>query len=319
MRYDGAGRYGAQSTRCFVLAMAGRVFLTGISGFTGPYIARELQQQGYEVYGLGEGGSLEAVKLYTVDLRDLASITQVIAEVKPDFVIHLAAIAFVGHGDVMDMYGSNIVGTHNLLSALVASDCQPRRVLLASSANIYGNCNVEVLDETCPPNPVNDYAVSKYAMELMSRQWRDRLPVVIVRPFNYTGVGQSEAFLIPKIVAHFVHRKAMIELGNIDIYRDFSDVRDVAAAYVSLLNKGQNGAVYNVCSGRLQSLKDILHALSDIAGYSIDVTVNPAFVRNNEIRRLRGSDSKLNDAIGIRDKKPLPETLQWMYRESSRL
>ena len=297
--------------------MAGRVFVTGISGFTGPYIAKELQLQGYEVHGLGEGDSLEGVSLYTADLRDLASITRVLEEVKPEFVIHLAAIAFVGHGDVMDIYSSNIVGTHNLLSALVASECQPRRVILASSANIYGNSNVEVLDENCSPDPANDYAVSKYAMELMSRQWWDRLPVVIVRPFNYTGVGQTDAFLIPKIVAHFVRREPVIELGNIDVYRDFSDVRDVTAAYVGLLSNGENGTTYNVCSESLQSLEGILEMMAHIAGYQIDVRINPAFVRVNEIKRLRGSSAKLNDAVGVRDKILLSETLQWMYEEST--
>ena len=293
--------------------MMGTALVTGLSGFTGRYVARELETRGYEVVGLEQGSTLDTAHS-GLDLRDGPRLTEFVTALQPRVVIHLAAIAFVAHGDVSDMYTSNIVGTRNLLAALAACDTAPEKVLLASSANVYGNANVATLDENCPAQPENDYAVSKYAMELMARQWRTQLPIVMVRPFNYTGVGQAGAFLLPKLVDHFARREARVELGNIDVYRDFNDVRVVAAAYARLLDKGVPGEVYNVCSGRAYSIKDVLALLAELAGYSIEVDINPAFVRANEVKKLVGSNRKLAAAIGELELIPLADTLEWMFR-----
>ena len=293
--------------------MMGTALVTGLSGFTGRYVARELEARGYEVVGLEQGSTLDTAHS-GLDLRDGPRLTEFVTALQPRVVIHLAAIAFVAHGDVSDMYTSNIVGTRNLLAALAACDTAPEKVLLASSANVYGNANVATLDENCPAQPENDYAVSKYAMELMARQWRTQLPIVMVRPFNYTGVGQAGAFLLPKLVDHFARREARVELGNIDVYRDFNDVRVVAAAYARLLDKGVPGEVYNVCSGRAYSIKDVLALLAELAGYSIEVDINPAFVRANEVKKLVGSNRKLAAAIGELELIPLADTLEWMFR-----
>ncbi|MCB1707865.1 MAG: GDP-mannose 4,6-dehydratase [Halioglobus sp.] len=293
--------------------MAGTALVTGLAGFTGHYVARELEALGYEVVGLGQGRALAGRHL-AVDLRDARRLGELVAEIQPQVVVHLAAVAFVAHGDVSDIYSSNIVGTRNLLAALAACKRRAEKVLLASSANVYGNAEVPVLDESCAVQPENDYAVSKCAMELMSRHWRDDLPIVVSRPFNYTGVGQSLSFLLPKLVDHFARRLPQVELGNIDVYRDFSDVRTVANAYARLLGAGESGEVYNVCSGVSYSIQDILLMLAELAGYSIDVHVNPAFVRANEVKRLAGSNRKLAATIGELKHIPLADTLQWMYR-----
>ena len=293
--------------------MAGRALVTGLGGFTGRYVCRELEAMGCEVFGLGQGLPA-ADNHYSVDLRDAQAVSSAVAEIQPNVVVHLAAIAFVAHGNANDIYTSNIVGSRNLLAALAECKATPEKILLASSANVYGNSTVPVLDETCPAQPENDYAVSKYAMELMSRQWREILPIVIARPFNYTGVGQSPAFLLPKLVDHFARRATRIELGNIDVYRDFNDVRMVAAAYGRLLGSGVPGDIYNVCSGQGYSIKDCLSMLSDLAGYTIEVDINPAFVRDNEVKQLVGSGAKLTATIGELAQIPLAETLAWMYR-----
>ena len=120
--------------------------------------------------------------------------------------------------------------------------------------------------------------------------------------------------MIPKLVEHFVRREARVELGNIDVYRDFSDVRTVANAYARLLAQGEPGAHYNICSGVAHSLKDILDMLAAIAGYSIQVEINPAFVRANEVQRLVGSTQRLVSAIGELKPFQLVDTLEWMYR-----
>ncbi|HET9114374.1 MAG TPA: GDP-mannose 4,6-dehydratase, partial [Burkholderiales bacterium] len=151
------------------------------------------------------------------------------------------------------------------------------------------------------------------AMEHMARTWFDRLPVVIARPFNYTGMGQDEKFLVPKIVSHFRRGAKVIELGNIDVERDFSDVRTVVDVYRRLLESGTAGQTFNVCSGTVWSLKDVLEMMAEIAGYDIEVKVNPEFVRANELKRLQGDAGKLTGAIGALNTIPLQETLRWMY------
>ena len=149
-------------------------------------------------------------------------------------------------------------------------------------------------------------------MEHMARTYLDRLPIVFSRPFNYTGAGQAANFLIPKLVNHFVRRAAGIELGNLNVEREFNDVRMVCAAYLSLLNKGEVGQTYNVCTGRSYTLQHIIELLSGITGHTLDVRVNPAFVRANEVHRLYGCPAKLLACTGALPQFELQDTLHWM-------
>ena len=300
-----------------------RALITGMAGFTGRYVAEQMRAAGYQVTGLGPPGDRgdlgdnHDTGLHQVDLNDRAGLAALVQQVRPDVVVHLAAIAFVGHGDVEQIYRVNVAGTRNLLEALAGLEHRPSAVLLVSSANIYGNTDVGVIDETVPAAPANDYAVSKLAMEYMARLWQDRLPIIVVRPFNYTGVGQHENFLLPKIVAHFRRRATDIELGNLHVWRDFSDVRQVAASYRRLLaapTGATAGRAFNVCSGQAYSLGEVLDLMADIAGYRIEVHVNPAFVRANEVVRLVGDQRRLASVIGAPDPVPLADTLRWMYQ-----
>lgn len=299
-------------------AMSGRprALVTGASGFTGQYVAEELERAGFEVHGLARhaGGQLAGERLKLVELVDREAIREAVADDGYDAVVHLAAVAFVAHGDADAIYRSNIVGTRNLLEALAGASRPPRVVVLASSANIYGNATVESIHEEVPPAPANDYAVSKLAMELMASLWKERLPIVIARPFNYTGVGQGENFVIPKIVSHFQRRDARIELGNLKVWRDFSDVRDVARAYVELVRLAPVNETVNLCSGSAYSLDDILTMMTRISGHEMDVAVNPKFVRENEVVRLIGDRSKFERLTKLDYVTPFEETLEWMYR-----
>lgn len=290
-----------------------RALITGLRGFTGYYMAQELTAAGYRVYGTVMPGEELGPDIFEVDLCDREAVARVVDQVQPDVVAHLAGIAFVAHTDFELIYRVNVVGTRNLLEALAAGKHRPTSVLLASSANIYGNASVPVIDENVPPAPANDYAVSKLAMEYMARLWMDKLPITIARPFNYTGRGQAENFLLPKIVSHFRRNERRIELGNLAIARDFSDVRMVARAYRRLLAVAPAGEAFNVCSGSSHSLANLIDMMSEIAGYHIDVHVNPAFVRANDVLTLSGSNSKLTAVIGQLDPTPLSETLRWMY------
>jgi nucleoside-diphosphate-sugar epimerase len=293
-----------------------RALITGLRGFTGAYLARELSAAGYRVFGTALAGDAGGPDIFTVDLLDRAAVAGMIEQVQPDVVAHLAGIAFVGHDNAEQIYRVNVAGTRNLLEALAASPHKPSSVLLASSANIYGNAKVALIDEDVAPMPANDYAVSKLAMEYMARLWMDKLPIVIVRPFNYTGVGQSENFLLPKIVAHFRKGARRIELGNLAIARDFSDVRMVAQSYRRLLAAapdGSAGVAFNVCSGRSDSLESVIETMGEIAGYRIEVQVNPAFVRANDVLTLSGDNARLAGVIGALQPIPLADTLRWMY------
>lgn len=294
----------------------GRVLVTGHGGFTGSYVSAELVADGYEVFRLAH--SPDSPGESPVDLLDREAVREAVREIAPDVVIHLAAIAFVAHGDAEAIYRVNVVGTRNLLEALAALPRAPRLVVLASSANIYGNAEVEPIGEDAPPAPMNDYAVSKLAMEYMAKLWMDRLPIVITRPFNYTGVGQSEQFLVPKIVAHFRRGERRIELGNIQVARDFSDVRDVARAYLAIVQAAPVGRTLNICSGMGHSLEDILDMMAEIAGYRIEVRVNPAFVRANDVARLVGSHAALSAATRWMHRYGLQQTLLWQYSQPER-
>lgn len=288
-----------------------RALVTGINGFTGRYMAAELRANGYEVIGTGSQPSA-APDYHQVDLANGPGLRALLAELQPDVIVHLAAIAFVGHGAADAFYQVNLIGTRNLLEAIAACGKAPECVLIASSANVYGNVSEGMLDEQTPPAPANDYAVSKLAMEYMARLWCDRLPIVITRPFNYTGVGQAENFLLPKIVSHFQRKAPAIELGNLDVWRDFSDVRAVVRAYRGLIEARAVGQTVNVSSGITHSLREVIAKCSAITGHTLDVQVNPAFVRANEVKTLCGDNARLRALVPGWQTPDLDETLGWM-------
>ena len=289
-----------------------RALITGLKSFTGHYLAQELISSGYQVFGTVHGEPASDDGEYSLDLNDRVGLQHVVDEIRPDIVAHLAAISFVAHADVEAIYRVNVVGTRNLLETLNKSSHKPRAVLLASSANIYGNTTAEVICESEPALPANDYAVSKLAMEYMARLWMDKLPIVITRPFNYSGVGQSANFLLPKIVKHFQRHSSEIELGNLDVARDFSDVRTVVKAYTRLLQIAPAGQTFNICSGHVHTLREIIGMVEQLAGYHINVKLNPSFVRANEVYKLMGNGNKLHQTIGALPAISIRDTLEWM-------
>ena len=286
-----------------------RILLTGASGFTGRHFQAHAAKAGHEVVPLH------------ANLTEPASMHQGVQAAGPvDAVVHLAAISFVGHANDAEFYAVNTVGTTHLLAALAAlpASDRPKKVLVASSANVYGNCPHSPIAETQPPAPVNHYAASKLAMEHMATTFLDRLPIVITRPFNYTGPGQAKSFLIPKLVDHFVRKAPVIELGNLHVEREFNDVRMVTDAYLRLLDKGVAGAIYNVCSGKTYSLTDVIDMLSRLTGHAMEVKVNPAFVRANEVHRLCGDSTKLLECVRHGLSGNLEESLTAMIKANKK-
>ncbi len=290
-----------------------RALVTGISGFTGPYVRAALEARGHEVYGIaehtGHNSSDEAV-----DLLDVDAIEACLARKPVDCVLHLAGISFVAHGRAADQYRINLLGTLNLLEAIWSLRLPVRKIVLASSAYVYGRPASVPVSESMLPSPAGHYAVSKYAMELMARTWFDRLPILIGRPFNYTGIGQSEKFVLPKLVKHFRDRTPEIELGDTSVVREFMDVRDVAAIYARLVESDSRSDVVNICSGIGHRLESVIDTLRSLSGFAPKLKTSPALIRENEIAALTGSPARLHRITGPIAYRPLEETLGWMLK-----
>jgi nucleoside-diphosphate-sugar epimerase len=299
------------------------ILLTGAAGFTGRHFIDLALRSGYRCVAMFHTeGHKEQHKTanftgIVADLTNKAQLKAKIAEVAPDMVVHLAAVSFVAHADVSDIYRTNLLGTINLLDSLIELELELGlsldKVLLASSGNVYGNTTQLPIHEGLVPAPVNDYGVSKYAMEMAAQIRFERLPIIIARPFNYAGIGQAEHFVVPKIVAAYQRGERLIELGNLDVARDFSDVRDVVGAYLKLLQSKVKTGVFNLCSNKATSLLEVIEQLNLLANYQMQINVNPAFVRDNEIKTLYGDNQKLTDVIGQYQHHQLGDTLKWMY------
>lgn len=289
------------------------VLITGASGFTGQHLAPMLQNRGYRVTGTGHG-ELKGIDCEKMDLTDAAQVKEVIHRVQPDYVIHLAALSFVAHPTPEDFYRVNTLGTEHLLSALAEQSKPVKKVILASTSNVYGRHQVPVQREDLCPSPVNHYGCSKLAMEHMAANWFSRLPILITRPFNYTGPGQLPHFLVPKMVKHLAEKATEIELGNLDVARDISDVRDISQAYLALLESDSHSQAVNLCSGTGTHLRELMSTLCELAGYRINIKVNPAFVRANEIPSLRGDRTRLEQLAGPLPTRPLRDTLADMLQ-----
>jgi len=294
--------------------MTQRVLVTGSEGFTGRYVCDEFADAGWEVWGAGLQPKPDNPRYLNINLLRPETLGLISEHAQPHVVVHLAASAFVAEADPTGFYTVNLLGTRHLLEALSTATAPPLCTILASSANVYGNSTLEVLDETATTQPINDYAVSKLAMEYLAKTYMARLGIVITRPFNYTGVGQELRYLIPKIVHHFKARVPHIELGNTDLARDFSDVRDIARAYRLLAEAQPHGETFNLCAGEATTLETLISMASEITEHNIEVRVNPDFVRANEVKTLRGTSEKLDNVTKHKRRYAIRDTLSWMLQ-----
>lgn len=280
------------------------VFITGLDSFTGQYLKSYLEKLDYKVYG---------TTYKTCDISKKDNIKKALENKRIDYFINLAAISFSAHEREEDFYKVNTIGTINLLETILELELKPNKILLVSSATVYGNQNLELLDETLTPMPTNHYGASKYIMETLAKNYFKKLPIIITRPFNYTGVGQGENFLIPKIIKHYKQKKKTIELGNLDISREFNDVSYVCEIYTKLLEIKEHSKIVNICSNKPISLLEVINIMNKIAGYKIKIEVNQNYVRKNEIKTLAGSTKKLFSLIPKVEKTNLESLLKNMY------
>ena len=281
---------------------ADKVWLLGADSFTGHYLLQALKDANYEV------------DTTAVDITDAQQVEQAMLAIQPSYIINLAAISFVPDGDSANIYAVNTIGVQHILDASLELAIAPKKIILVSSSTVYGQAGQEDITEDTLASPVNHYGCSKWAMEQIANTYADQLNIVITRPFNYTGQNQEAKFLVPKIVQHFQQSAAIIELGNIDIWRDFSDVRWVANAYVQLLKTDKkNHSPVNLCSGKLTSIREIISRLEQLTGHIIDIKVNPDFVRASDIKRQKGDNGRLYELLPTLDAPiDFEHTLQWM-------
>jgi len=219
-----------------------KVFITGINGFVGTILKARLLEKGIDVYGICIKESSE--KIFSCDITDAELTAKVLLQISPDIIIHLAAISRVDFENPGELYSSNVTGTLNLLSAACRLNRKPGFIFVSSS-QVYGSVEKieQPISETCMVNPVNHYGASKAAAENLVMAFRKEygIPALIARPFNHTGRGQTEHFVIPKIVKAFRERRGEITLGNIDVIRDISDVRDVVNSYALMIENIKDG------------------------------------------------------------------------------
>lgn len=277
------------------------MWILGAEGFTGGYLIPILQEKGY------------IVETEQVDITDIKQIESAILRIQPTYVVNLAGISFVPDGGSADIYAINTLGPQKILNACLKLAKPPKRIILASSSHVYGEQEIESIDESCTVNPINHYGCSKWSMEQIAATYNDQLNILITRPFNYTGVGQAEHFLIPKIVSHFKNKEKTISLGNIDIWRDFSDVKWISQVYAELLTTKSEKKIFNLCSSQLTSLREIIETAQEESGYTIDIQVNPEFIRKTDPKKQQGNNQRLlSELKNIEKPHNIKETLRWM-------
>lgn len=299
-----------------------KLLVTGLGGFVGQHLEARLQEPA--------AGGWRLMATQPHDLTDAATLDAWLAADCPDAVIHLAGQTFVPEAfrDPARTLQVNLIGTLNLLQALKRRGFTGT-FLYVSSGDVYGQVAEADLPvvETLAPQPRNPYAVSKVSAELLCQQWSYTEPwrIIVARPFNHIGMGQGDAFVIANMARQIVRirqgaQPPHLEVGDIDVTRDFLDVQDVIEAYLLLLDKGRNGEVYNVCSGQERRVRDLISEMAELAGVEVELRQDPARMRRAEQRRVVGSSAKLQKETGWKPGINITETLRrvlsdWDTRE----
>ena len=300
-----------------------KVLVTGCNGFAGRHAIAALKQAGHETVGgdLAQG-PCGAAACVALDVRDLAGIVRVLGETRPDAVLHLGGIAFVPLGWTLpqQVFSVNTIGTLNLLDA-VRQHAPATRVLVVTSAEVYGSHPApQPLAEDAPYRPDNIYGVAKAAADQSALLYgaHYRLDVMVARPSNHIGAGQSRDFVSSAFAAQLAAiaagAKPVMRVGNLDQRRDFTDVRDVVRAYALLLERGHSGQAYNIASGRMIPVRNLLDTLCDIARVRPQVEVDPALFRPNEDRPAYNT-ARIFAHTGWKPEIPLHQTLEAVYAD----
>lgn len=296
-----------------------RALITGSTGFVGGHLRAELVSAGYEVYGIGTRESADT-NYYQVDITDEAAARAAVAACAPTHIFHLAGVSslLASEQDPVMAMRVNADGAEHILRSALQVD-PPPKVLLVSTVHVYGEPEYLPIDEQHPLRGTGAYAQSRMAQEIVGQRYMPQLPIVIARSFNHTGPEQTDHFVISKIMHQIAEiaqgTREDLELGNIDIRRDLSDVRDVVRIYRLLLEQSKMGIITNVCRGSSVSLKEVIEAGKKIAGLAhVAVRVNPTLIRVNDVPDLYGDIKFLNSLIHYTPRFSLEETLREVYQ-----
>ncbi|MEO5741595.1 MAG: GDP-mannose 4,6-dehydratase [Vicinamibacterales bacterium] len=283
------------------------VLVTGARGFVGRYLVEHLEAAGAEVTGWGRD---------QVDLLDRGAVTRAMAELRPNVVYHCAGAAHVGQSfnNIADTLAANVLGTHHVLDALRHAGVSAR-VLITGSSLVYRQSE-RALKEEDPTGPATPYALSKLAQEMLGQRGiaEDGQHVLLTRPFNHTGPRQDATYAAPT----FAQQIALIEkgrmrpeivVGNLDASRDLHDVRDTVRAYVTIVERGVPGRIYNVCSGQAFRIRDVLDRLVAMSKVPVTVTVDPERYRPSDNLMLWGDRSRIERELDWKPEIPLDQTL----------
>jgi len=305
-----------------------KVLITGITGFAGSHLVDYLlENTNAEIHGIQRWRSrtenvdhvADKISMYECDMRDAHSVTNVIKEVRPDRIFHLAAQSLVPASwkSPAETLSTNVLGQLNIFEAVKRVGISPR-IQIAGSSEEYGLVLEDELPvkETNPLRPLSPYAVSKVSQDMMGYQYFKSfgMDIVRTRAFNHTGPRRPPVFVCSDFARQLVQveigaRKPEIRVGNLDAKRDFTDVRDVVVAYWLALEKGKAGEVYNICSGSCYRIADVLDMLVDITGVKVKITQDETRMRPSDVPVLQGDNSKFCGLTGWKPRIPFEKTL----------
>ena len=309
-----------------------RVLITGGTGFVGSHLIRHLQSPTAKITVMASGSpsALPAgVEYYELDIRKEDDVRSAVRKIGPSEIYHLAGVSAVdlSWANSRLTLEVNVVGTYNLLEAAMGL-ASPPRILNISTAQVYARSDAP-LTESSPLCPDNPYAASKAMAEMLEVSFRKTSAggVITARSFNHTGLGQLPAFVLPAFAKQFAEIEAGIRppklaVGNIDVERDFTDVRDVVRAYSALLSKGKTGQVYNVCSGIGTLLSDVIKQFQALCKTVVTIETDPTRVRTGDIPRILGDSTKIRNETGWNIRIPMSETIRELldyWREKVRV
>jgi nucleoside-diphosphate-sugar epimerase len=280
-----------------------RVLVTGATGFTARHVIPLLIARGFDVRGVSSSDC---------DVRDADGVRQLALACAPQYVVHLAGTPNVPDAQKERAFGINAEGTRNLLAACASLPRPPQKILIASSCFVYGDTGADAASESKALRPMGEYGKSKLQMEEIAAAWFGRLPIVIARPFNYTGVGHGPQFLVPKLVRFFRDKGEDASFVDAGTVRDYSDVRWIAAVYADLLVHPDSGFAVNVCSGIGTPLPKLVEMLEGLTGHRARIRPRPA---DGAQHALVGSPEKLRRLLGRLSPYSLSDTLSWMLKE----
>ena len=307
-----------------------RALITGITGFAGSHLADYLvaEQSDVEIFGTYRWRSrmenidhLDGkINLLECDLRDAAAVHGVLAEVRPDYIFHLAAQSFVPASwrAPSDTLTTNLIGQTNIFEAVRMLELDPV-IQVAGSSEEYGLVRPDEvpIKETNPLRPLSPYAVSKVGQDLLAYQYFRSygLKTIRTRGFNHTGPRRGEVFVTSNFAKQIASieaglREPVIRVGNLDAQRDFTDVRDMVRAYWLAVTKAKHGEVYNLASGKAVTIRELLDQLLALSETKVEVQVDPDRLRPSDVEILLGDFSKFKADTGWEPSIPLEQTLR---------